>query len=55
MSHTMKLSERVIEHGLRGVTNLVLCLRDHYGGDLFYKTTYGEIKGTKETPTYGFD
>jgi hypothetical protein len=54
MSHTMKLWERIIEHRLRGVTNITenqfgfMPGRSDYGGDFFDKATYGEMKGQKK-------
>jgi hypothetical protein len=49
MSHTMKLWERIIEHRLRGVTNVnqkpiwIHTKEIDYGGDFLDKTTYEEM------------
>jgi hypothetical protein len=48
MSHTMKLYERIIEHRLRGVINIIenqfsFMPEIDYRGDFLDKETYGEI------------
>jgi hypothetical protein len=47
-SHTMKLWERIIDHRLRGVTNVTenqfgFMPEIDYGGDFLDKATYGEM------------
>jgi hypothetical protein len=55
MSHTMKLWEMIIKHHLRRVTNVIknqIGFMPGISSDFLDKTTYGEMRGTKERPAY---
>jgi hypothetical protein len=51
----MKLWEMIIKHHLRRVTNVIknqIGFMPGISSDFLDKTTYGEMRGTKERPAY---